>query len=153
MKRRILQYKLPLLFLFSFLIRLIHLDQSLWLDEATTAVAVKTHSFWNIVTQFSPTDFHPPLYYLVMKVWTGIFGYSEVALRMPSVLFSLGAGWMVYKIGKIISESRNGVRDDKDRNLAFWATAFFLFNPLIIYYSQEARMYAMVTFTIAVSFY
>src|SRR3989344_5684606 len=95
------KYKLSLLFLIAFSIRLISLNQSLWLDEATTAIAVQTHSFWNIVTQFSPSDFHPPLYYLVMKVWTGIFGYSEVAIRMPSVLFSMLAGLVVYKIGNL----------------------------------------------------
>ena len=88
MKHKIfLFWESPILYLFigAFIMRLIGLDQSLWLDEATTAVAVQTHSFWNIVTQFSPSDFHPPLYYLVMKIWTGIFGYSEVALRMSSV--------------------------------------------------------------------
>ncbi len=133
-------YPIVILFIIAFVIRLISLNQSLWLDEATTAVAVQTHSFWNIVTQFSPSDFHPPLYYLFMKVWTGIFGYSEVALRMPSVFFSLGAGWMVYKMATYYK-------------IGFWSAAFFLFNPLTIYYSQEARMYSMVTFTIAVSFY
>ena len=94
-------YPIVILFIIAFVIRLISLDQSLWLDEATTAVAVQTHSFWNIVTQFSPSDFHPPLYYLVMKIWTGIFGYSEVALRMSSVLFSMLAGLVVYKIGNL----------------------------------------------------
>ncbi|PIR13317.1 hypothetical protein COV49_02645 [Candidatus Falkowbacteria bacterium CG11_big_fil_rev_8_21_14_0_20_39_10] len=144
-------HKVAIFFVMAFVIRLISLNQSLWLDEATTAIAVQTHSFWNIVTQFSPSDFHPPLYYLFMKIWTGIFGYSEVALRVPSVLFSLGAGWFVYKIGKIISGSRIGVRDDK--NVGFWSASFFLLNPLIIYYSQEARMYSMATFFIAASFY
>ncbi len=145
------KYQLSILFLTAFLIRLIHLNQSLWLDEATTAITVKTYSFTQIITQFSPHDFHPPLYYLFMDLWTNVFGYSEIALRMPSVLFSLGAGLIIYNIGKIISGSRIGVRDDK--NVGFWSAAFFLFNPLIIYYSQEARMYSMVTFFIAASFY
>ncbi|MBP9690603.1 glycosyltransferase family 39 protein [Candidatus Woesebacteria bacterium] len=157
MKQFIAQNKLGLLFLFAFIIRLIHLDQSLWLDESTTAIVVQTHSFWNIVTQFSPADFHPPLYYLFMDLWTLVFGYSEIALRMPSVLFSLGAGWFVY-IGVKSYELR--VENDgsfayaqDDNNVAFWSAAFFLLNPLIVYYSQEARMYSMVTFFIATSFY
>jgi len=155
MKQFIAQNKLRMLFLFAFLIRLIHVNQSLWLDEATTAMTVKTFSLSQIITQFSPSDFHPPLYYLVMKVWTSIFGYSEVALRMPSVLFSLAAGWMVYSIitNGTLRISKEEIREKRYEKIAFWAAAFFLCNPLIIYYSQEARMYAMVTFTIAVSFY
>jgi uncharacterized membrane protein len=127
--------KILLIFIFAFLIRLIALNQSLWLDEAITASVVKNFSFLQIITKFSPTDFHPPLYYLFMKLWTNIFGYSETALRMPSVLFSLGTGWVVYLIGGALP------------------AILFLFNPLIIYYSQEARMYMMVTFFLTVALY
>ncbi|PIZ62490.1 hypothetical protein COY16_04200 [Candidatus Roizmanbacteria bacterium CG_4_10_14_0_2_um_filter_39_13] len=137
------KYRTFILFLMAFVVRLISLNQSLWLDEATTAMAVKTYSYIDIITQFSPADFHPPLYYLVIKLWAEIFGYSEMALRMPSILFSLATGWMIYKVGLFM----------KDKTIGFWATAFFLFNPLIVYYSQEARMYSMVTFTVAASFY
>jgi uncharacterized membrane protein len=120
---------------FAFLIRLIAINQSLWLDEAVTANVVKNFGFFQIVGKFSPTDFHPPLYYLLMKLWTNVFGYSEIALRMPSVLFSLMTGYAVYLIAGI------------------WGAAFFLFNPLIVYYSQEARMYMMVTFFLTAGLY
>jgi len=130
-----LNKKILLVFFFAFLIRLIALNQSLWLDEAITANVVKNFGFTQIVSKFSPTDFHPPLYYLFMKVWTNVFGYSEIALRMPSVLFSLLTGYVVYLIGGV------------------WAAMFFLFNPLIVYYSQEARMYMMTTFLLTVSLY
>ena len=123
-----LNKKIILIFLAAFLIRLIALNQSLWLDEAVTANVVRNFRFSQIVNGFSPTDFHPPLYYLFMKLWTNFFGYSEIALRMPSVLFSLLTGYVIYLIGGI------------------WSAAFFLFNPLIVYYSQEARMYMMATF-------
>src|SRR3989344_916849 len=130
-------------FIFAFLIRLIALNQSLWLDEATTAKVVKTLSFTGIVTQFSPGDFHPPLYYLLMKFWTSIFGYSEIALRFPSVIFTLLTGLVVYRIGTLL----------KNQLVGWWAAVFFLFNPLIVYYSQEARMYGMVTFILSISLY
>ncbi|MBI4009535.1 glycosyltransferase family 39 protein [Candidatus Roizmanbacteria bacterium] len=132
-----------LLLVFAFLIRLISLNQSLWLDEATTARVVQQYSFLDVATKFSPHDFHPPLYYLSMKFWTNLFGYSEIALRFPSIIFSLLTGWIVYLIGKKI----------KNEKFSFWAVAFFLFNPLIIYYSQEARMYMMATFFLTVALY
>ncbi len=122
-------------FLLAFLIRLISLNQSLWLDEATTARVIKQYNYQEIITKFSPTDFHPPLYYLFMKFWTNIFGYSEISLRMPSVLFSLAVGWVVYLLAGV------------------WGAVFFLFNPLIVYYSHEARMYMMATMFLTLSLY
>jgi uncharacterized membrane protein len=67
------------------ILRLVSLNQSLWLDEATTALASKM-SLANLFTKFFPGDFHPPLYYLIMKFWTSIFGYSEISLRFPSIV-------------------------------------------------------------------
>lgn len=127
--------KIFFIFLFAFLIRLIAINQSLWLDEAVTANVVRNFGFVDIITKFSPTDFHPPLYYLFMKLWTNMFGFSEVALRMPSILFSLMTGYVIFLISGI------------------WAAVFFLFNPLIVYYSQEARMYMMATFFLTVALY
>jgi uncharacterized membrane protein len=135
--------KLILLFIFSFLIRLISLNQSLWLDEGVTAKVVKTFDFLSIVKNFSPFDFHPPLYYLFLKFWTNIFGYLEISFRFPSIIFSLLSGFVVYRIGSLLV----------DKKLGFWAALFFLFNPLIVYYSQEARMYMIVTFFITSSLY
>ena len=127
--------KIILIFLAAFLIRLIALNQSLWLDEAVTAKVVMNYGFVQIISKFSPTDFHPPLYYLFMKLWTNVFGYSEIALRMPSVLFSLMTGYVIFLIGGI------------------WSAIFFLFNPLIVYYSQEARMYMLMTCLLTAGLY
>jgi len=127
----------------GFLIRLIALNQSLWLDEATTAKVMQNYSLISIITKFSPTDFHPPFYYLFMKLWASVLGVSEIALRMPSVIFSIITGYIIYLIGKKIKDEKTGL----------FAAAFFLFNPLIIYYSQEARMYSLVTLTLTASLY
>jgi len=123
-----------LVLFFGLILRLISLNQSLWLDEATTAL-VSQMSLTDFFTKFMPNDFHPPLYYLFMKLWTNFFGYSEIVLRMPSVLFSLATGYVVYLIG------------------GAWAAVFFLFNPLIVYYSQEARMYMMGAFFVTLSYF
>lgn len=127
----------------AFLFRMIALNQSLWLDEATTAKVVQSFSFTDIIKTFSPTDFHPPLYYLFMKLWGVFFVTSETALRFPSVLLSILTGYVVYKIGRLLKNEATGL----------YGAILFLFNPLIIYYSQEARMYMMAVFFIAASFY
>lgn len=130
-----MKYKILIILLLAFLIRLIALNQSLWADEGTTARVITQYNYQQIITQFSPYDFHPPVYYLLIKGWTQIFGHSEISLRMPSVLFSLLTGYTLYLIA------------------GTWAAIFFLFNPLVIYYSQEARMYLMATFFLTISIY
>lgn len=127
----------------GFLLRLINLNQSLWLDEAITAKVVQKFGFLDIITKFSPNDFHPPLYYLFLKVWTNFFGYSEISLRLPSVIFSLITVVFVYLIAKKFISKK-----------AALLSAFFLtINPLFVYYSQEARMYSMVTMLVAGAMY
>jgi len=133
--------KLLLIIIFAFFIRLISLNQSLWLDEAISSNAVKNYSYFDIITKFSPSDFHPPLYYLVLKTWTSVFGFSEISLRFPSIIFSLLTGYFVYLIGAKL----------KNKTIGLWSATFFLFNPLIIYYSQETRMYSLVVLLLTVA--
>lgn len=128
-----------LILILGLILRLINLHQSLWLDESISALAVKSQSFWGILTQFSPGDVHPPLYYLVLKLWTNFFGYSEIALRFPSVLFGVVASYFVYLIAK--------------KKIALLAALFLAVNPLAIYYSQEARMYSLALFAVTASFF
>ncbi len=130
-------------FIFASLIRLVNLNQSLWLDEAVVAKVAHTIPIHLIPVQFSPGDFHPPLYYLFMSMWSSLFGTAEITLRMPSVVFSLIAGWYVYKIGILV----------KNKTVGLWSAAFFLFNPLIVYYSQEARMYMMAAMLLSVNLF
>lgn len=131
------------IFIIAGFVRFIALNQSLWLDETIVANVVNRYTFMDIIFQFSPSDFHPPLYYLLIDVWIAIFGTSEIALRLPSILFSLLAGWYVYKIGLAL----------KSHTVGFWSSLLFLFHPLIIYYSQEARMYMMVTCFLVIATY
>lgn len=138
-----MNYRLLYLFAAAALVRFVSITQSLWLDEATTANVVKNLSAQQILSQFSPVDFHPPLYYLFMNIWTQVFGYSEIILRMPSIIFSLLAGYFVYKIGKLIGNEK----------IAFASALFFLFNPLVVYYSQETRMYMMITALVTIALY
>lgn len=122
--------------LIGFLVRLINLNQSLWLDEAIETLAVKNHSFFTLLSQYVSGDFHPPLYHFVLKVWTDVFGYSEVAVRFPSVIFSVLTIFFVYKIGCKLANSKVGLM----------AALFFALNPLAVYYAQEARMYSLAMF-------
>lgn len=132
-----------LILLSALLLRLVAINQSLWLDEATSAILARDFSFRAIMTDFSPGDFHPPLYYLFLKIWVGIFGSSEVGLRSFSLAVGVATVYLVYLIGKRLLSRKVGL-----------LTALFLATSgLHIYYSQEARMYALSALFVAGLFY
>jgi len=127
--------KLLLILLLALILRLISLNQSLWLDEGIQWWAVTTFPLKHLITEYIRGDFNPPLFHTILYFWVKLFGDSEIALRLPSVLFGLGTVYFVHKIGGL-----------KSALLA--ATA-----PLLVYYSQEARMYSLAAFTATATLY
>lgn len=121
--------------LLGILLRLINLNQSLWLDEATSVLVASRLSFSDIINQFSPGDFHPPAYYLILKIWLTLFGSSEIMARSLSVLFGTVTIYLVYSL----SERLFG------KKTALVSALLIATSPLHIYYSQEARMYVLET--------
>lgn len=121
-------------------LRLINLNQSLWLDEATSILVARDFSFSDILSKFSPGDFHPPLYYFLLKIWVSIFGATEVGARSLSVVLGSATIPIVFLIGRKLLNKETGLI----------AALFFATGPLHIYYSQEARMYAAATFFAAI---
>ncbi len=152
MVKKLLEYKfLICILIFSFFIRLVLINQSFWLDESIGAIEVRNGDLVHILTQFSKFDNHPPLYYVLLEFWTSIFGYSEISIRMPSVLFGVACIFLVFKICEILSQ-RFGKRDKVFKFML--ASVLFLSNSqLHIYYSQEARMYSMTAFFSSLAIY
>ncbi|OGE42615.1 hypothetical protein A3B45_00200 [Candidatus Daviesbacteria bacterium RIFCSPLOWO2_01_FULL_39_12] len=118
-----------LIIILATILRLINLDQSLWLDEATQAILSKS-SIYSIIFQRG-VDFHPPLSYLIMHFWIKL-GTSEIWLRLLSVIFGVFTILLTYKVTKELFS----------RNVALVASFLLAINPYHIYYSQEVRMYA-----------
>ena len=123
--------------LLGFIFRVISLNQSLWLDEATTALAAKMDISY-FFTNFMPAYFHPPLYYQVIHYWSMLFGTSEVALRVLSVIFGVLTIYAVYLIAKELKFKH-----------PFYPMLLMATSGLHVYYSQEARMYAMAAWLVS----
>ena len=132
-----------LILLFSLILRLISLNQSLWLDEGINVLAVKNYSLSFLLTDYLKADFHPPLFFIFLWGWTKIFGYSEIAVRVPSVVFGVLAVYIIYLIGKKLVNQK----------LGFIAALILGINPLHIYYSQEARMYALAALAVSLNLF
>lgn len=118
-----------------FALRLINLGQSFWLDEAITVQKAKTMGFWQLVKDFSPWDFHPPIHYWIVKIFGMVFGFNEMSARLPSLLAVIIIAFILYKMA------------------GWWASALWLANPLVLYYSQEARMYMLVCMFLVLTWY
>lgn len=137
--------------LLGLLLRLINLNQSLWLDEAVQAITAQnslSHIFLEI-----RGDFHPPLYYFLMNFWVRIFGSSEVSLRMPSVLFGVGTVYFTYLIAKIIFPRTHYSLFFVHCSLPDLVALLLATAPFHVYYSQEARMYSMTCFFATLSMF
>lgn len=82
--------------------------------------------------QFDPLC--PPLYAVCLNFWVNIFGGSDFALRVLSLVFSLLAITITY----IFSLRLFGIQ------IAILSSVLLAFSPFDIYYAQEARMYSLV---------
>ncbi|MGV9001476.1 MAG: glycosyltransferase family 39 protein [Candidatus Saccharimonadaceae bacterium] len=106
---------------------------AIWFDEAFSAY-IAQFSFWDIA-RYTASDVHPPFYYWLLKVWTSVFGTTELGYRSLSILF--GAATTV--VAFFLSRKLFG------RKVAWLSLVFLALSPMLIRYSDEARMYTLVS--------
>ena len=82
-----------------------------------------------------------PLHPLVLHAWLRLFGPSDLAGRGFSALCGLATVAVVYLIG----------RNAYDRRTGLWSAWLTAICPPLVYYSQEARMYAWLVLLTALS--
>jgi len=145
-KARTFSHFLPLLF-FGCLSRFLLLSrESLWLDETQSLLLAGRSLSLHVRDLFffsQWTDAHPFFYHFILKLWTVLFGVSELALRSLSATFGVLLIVATYWVGKkLISEK-----------VGFVAAILVLLNPVALHYAQEARMYSLVSFLILLSTY
>jgi uncharacterized membrane protein len=119
-----------------------YLAQSFWRDEAFSwAMAVRGFE----AIPLTARDFNPPLYYLLLAAWMSVAGTSELALRSLSLVFFVATIWLAWRY----------LRDCLDVPGSRAGVYLLLIgvNPFLLYYAVEARMYSMLAFFAAASFY
>lgn len=124
-------------------VRLVALDDiPFWFDEAFS-LRMSEFSLVELV-QRCTNDTHPPLSFLVMKIWMAIFGSSEWAARLLSVAWSLTAVAAVFGFTYEAIAHDDCVETSKRRPLlaATIAACCIAFSPLQISWAQQVRMYA-----------
>ncbi len=142
MRRVNLFYVLLVVFLAAFALRIFRLDfQSLWYDEAFS-VYLAQFSLAEITVR-TAADIQPPLYYYLLHVWIVLAGQSEFAARFLSLFFGVLTIPLMYVTARRLF----------DPSIALIAAVLATLSPLYLWYSQEARMYTLITFLLLLSSY
>jgi mannosyltransferase len=116
--------------------------KGMWLDE-TFSVWLASHSIPDILHWIVRIDQHPPLYYLLLHYWIAYKGDSPYYARLFSAMFGAATIPVIYLVGKRLSGIVVGLA----------AAVFLAVSPYNIAYSQEARMYTLLTFNATVAIY
>lgn len=125
------------IFFLALLVRLWKLtDHSLWFDEAMSLhwAQQSLADIWRVGFD-ARLDPHPPLYYLLMAAVVRLFGAGEVAARLPSVLIGAALVFPIIGLGRRLHSNAAGLI----------AALLIALSPFMVWYSQEARMYAQAT--------
>ena len=104
-----------------------------WLDESWTG-AIIAQPTWRAVGQQIYWDVNAPLYYLVIKLWSLVFGLSDAALRAPSIIFAAAT-----PVAVVLAPCASLSRVQR----IGWAALLAFWFPTLCY-AQEARCYALL---------
>jgi mannosyltransferase len=107
--------------------------QSFWLDEVFT-VNLADDDLVGMLKGVRETESTPHLYYLLAWLWAKVFGDGEAALRSLSALFGIATVPVAYLAARRLFAPA----------VAITAAALVAVNPWLVWYSQEARAYALL---------
>jgi uncharacterized membrane protein len=102
-----------------------------------------TNNSYSRILEATSNDVHPPLYYFLTKGWMYFIGTSEFSLRLLSILLGSLAILAGYFLIRLFF--------DKAKSLLI--SLAIMFNPFLIYYSWEIRMYSLSLLLILSSTY
>jgi 4-amino-4-deoxy-L-arabinose transferase-like glycosyltransferase len=114
--------------------------QGFWYDEATTAWLLRGTP-GQLLAQLPHTESTPPLYYLLAWGWVRLFGDHEAGLRSLSALAGVATVPVAFAAARTLA----------GRRVALFAAVLVAVNPFLVWYSQEARSYALLVLAATVA--
>src|SRR5919109_2685176 len=112
-------------------------------DEAVTAWRILHSGLGKTMQSVVNSERSPPLYYLLAWLWSKLFGTGEVGLRSLSALIGTLTVPAAFLAAREISSARAGLV----------TAALVAVNPYLVWYSQEARSYALFVLFVAWGLY
>ncbi len=116
-------------------LRVIGLNQQLWLDEIATLVNSVSQPLGTIVSTYTSQNQHT-FYSILAQVSVNFFGEQPWALRLPAVLFGVASVPALYFLGRLLTTRRE----------ALLASALMVVSYHHVWFSQNARGYTGLLF-------
>jgi uncharacterized membrane protein len=107
--------------------------RGIWLDEAISIHQARL-SLHGLFSNLYNGDRQPPLYHLTLWLTIRVFGDGEFAVRLPSLIAGTLVIPALYALGRELYDRRTGLI----------AAGFAAVSPLLVWYSQEVRMYEFI---------
>jgi mannosyltransferase len=117
-------------------------SQSFYNDELVTVWLLRK-SIGDMLATIPDSESTPPLYYALAWVWAQLWGTGEGGLRSLSALCGFLTVPVAYAAGRQLVS----------RNVGLVAALVVAVNPLLVWYSQEARAYPLAILLCALSFW
>ncbi|MGA2838014.1 MAG: glycosyltransferase family 39 protein [Acidimicrobiales bacterium] len=112
----------------------------LWLDEALTVNIARQPI--HELPYYLRRDGAPPLFYLLLHFWMGLFGTSDLAVRALPGVFGVATVPLTWLAGRRLGGTKVG-----------WAaTLLVASSPFAVRYDTETRMYSMVALLTVLGF-
>lgn len=116
-------------------------ESCLWFDEIFSVQAALQP--WNSLLSFVALDLiHPPLFYVILKLWISVGGESSLWLRSLPIAFAL---LTIVPTILLVKELKQGFRQ------GIIVLLLLIFSGTFLKYSLEVRMYSMVGFLATIS--
>lgn len=131
---------LSIILIIGLVLRLLDINKtSFWYDEAFTGDVIKL-SWKEMFSVIAADKVHPPLFYVLIRCWSLLFGVTQFSLRGFSVFFGLGSIVMAYIVGK------DFFNKNKFPITGLVLAAVIAISPFFVTYSNEARAYSFLAF-------
>ena len=115
--------------------------QSLWYDEWLTTEAV-AGGLGDLIRHVANREGITPTYFILTWGWVRVFGDGDVALRLLPTLAGIATVPVAYY---------TALAFDLRRRVARVAALLVAVNPLLVWYSQEARPYSLLALAAGLS--
>jgi len=113
-------------------------EHNLWIDEAFS-LRMASKSIKDLLSFVAVQDPHPPLYYILLKLWCGVFGFELKSAVYFSVFFGFLAGISGCYLYKLLFDKHP------------WTASIFIFcSPFFIMYSRMIRYYSLASFFVVI---
>jgi hypothetical protein len=117
-------------------------DISLWWDEGCS-LWFSEQSVSDLLGIISRIEPNPPLYYIALKAWTGLFGDTALSLRSLSAVFGAATVPLVYLTARWMAP------DAVSHRIGLLAGAAFSLSYIQLLYGQETRTYTQLVFALS----